>query len=58
MDQTVKPHEIILADNASSDGALGITRRFSSVQLMDHDRRPLTADRRTGRRGHGIAFVC
>jgi len=32
--QTVKPHEIILVDNASSDGSVAIVRRYSAVQLM------------------------
>mgnify|MGYP001220233024 CR=1 FL=1 len=35
--QTVKPHEIILLDNASSDGSLDIVRRFSSVRLIALD---------------------
>lgn len=34
MNQTVKPHEIILLDNASSDGSVKIARRFPTVQLM------------------------
>jgi len=34
MNQTVKPHEIILLDNASADGSVGIARRFPTVQLM------------------------
>lgn len=37
MAQTLKPHEIILVDNASSDGSLEITRRFPSVRLMIFD---------------------
>ena len=37
MAQTVKPHEIILVDNASSDGSLEIARRFPSVRLMASD---------------------
>ena len=32
--QTVKPHEIILVDNASSDGSIEIVRRFPSVKLL------------------------
>ena len=32
--QTVKPHEIILLDNASSDGSLEIARRFPLVRLI------------------------
>jgi GT2 family glycosyltransferase len=32
--QTVKPHEIILLDNASSDRSLEIARRFPSVRVM------------------------
>lgn len=38
MAQTVKPHEIILLDNASTDGSLEIVRRFSSVRLIALDR--------------------
>lgn len=34
MEQTVKPHEIILVDNASSDGSLEIMRQFPTVRLM------------------------
>ena len=34
MTQTVKPHEIILMDNASSDGSVEIVRRFPSVRLL------------------------
>lgn len=34
MNQTVKPHEIILVDNASLDGSLEIARRFPSVRLI------------------------
>lgn len=34
MNQTVKPHEIILVDNASSDGSVEIARRFPSVRLL------------------------
>lgn len=39
MDQTVKPHEIILVDNASSDGSADIVRRFPLVRLiaLDHN---------------------
>jgi GT2 family glycosyltransferase len=37
MAQTVKPHEIILVDNASFDGSIEIARRFSRVQLMQLD---------------------
>lgn len=37
MTQTVKPHEIILVDNASSDGSVGIVRRFPSVRLIELD---------------------
>ena len=32
--QTVTPHEIILVDNASTDGSLEIARRFPSVRLL------------------------
>jgi GT2 family glycosyltransferase len=38
MEQTVKPHEIILLDNASSDGSVEIVRRFPSVRLIVLDR--------------------
>lgn len=38
MNQTVKPHEIILVDNASSDGSLDIVRRFPSVRLIALER--------------------
>jgi GT2 family glycosyltransferase len=34
MAQTVRPHEIILVDNASSDGSVPIVRRYPAVQLM------------------------
>ena len=34
MAQTVKPHEVILVDNASTDGSLEIVRRFPSVRLI------------------------
>jgi len=37
MAQTVTPHEIILVDNASSDGSIEIVRRFPSVRLMIQD---------------------
>jgi GT2 family glycosyltransferase len=37
MNQTVKPHEIILLDNASSDGSLEIARRFPIVRLLSRD---------------------
>ena len=50
MDQTAKPHEIILVDNASSDGSLAIARRFPSVRLM-------VLDRNTGfARGNNLAI--
>lgn len=35
--QTVKAHEIILVDNASSDASLEIVRRFASVRLIELD---------------------
>jgi GT2 family glycosyltransferase len=35
--QTVKPHEIILVDNASSDGSVEIVRRFPGVRLLAQD---------------------
>lgn len=34
MNQTLKPHEIILVDNASSDGSIEIARRFPFVRLI------------------------
>lgn len=34
MSQTIKPHEIILVDNSSSDGSVQIVRRFPIVKLM------------------------
>lgn len=37
MNQTLKPHEIILVDNASSDRSLEIVRRFPVVRLMTLD---------------------
>jgi GT2 family glycosyltransferase len=37
MNQTVKPHEIILVDNASSDGSIDIVRRFPSLRLLAQD---------------------
>jgi GT2 family glycosyltransferase len=37
MAQTVKPHEIILVDNASSDGSVEIVRRFPAVRVMIQD---------------------
>jgi GT2 family glycosyltransferase len=36
--QTVKPHEIILIDNASSDRSVEIVRRFSAVRMILLDR--------------------
>lgn len=38
MAQTVKPHEIILVDNASSDGSIEVVRRFSCVRLIRLDK--------------------
>jgi len=38
MAQTVKPYEIILVDNASTDGSLDIVRRFAAVRLIELDR--------------------
>jgi len=35
--QTVKPHEIILVDNASTDSSLDIVRRFPSIRLLAQD---------------------
>lgn len=50
MAQTVKPHEIIVVDNASSDGSVEIVRRFPSVRLM-------TQDQNTGfARGNNLAI--
>lgn len=37
MAQTVTPYEIILVDNASSDGSLDIVRQFPSVRLLAQD---------------------
>ena len=37
MSQTVKPYEIILVDNASSDGSLAIARQFPSVRVLKQD---------------------
>lgn len=49
--QTIKPHEILLVDNASSDGSVEIVRIFSSVRL-------LTQDCNTGfARGNNLAIV-
>lgn len=36
-EQTVRPDEIILVDNASSDGSLAIVRRFPEVRVMALD---------------------
>jgi GT2 family glycosyltransferase len=50
MAQTVKPHEIILVDNASSDESVEIARRFPAVQLM-------LLDQNTGfARGNNLAI--
>ncbi len=50
MNQTVKPHEIILVDNASSDGSVEIARRFPSVRLI-------ALDQNTGyARGNNLAI--
>ena len=50
MIQTVKPHEIILLDNASSDESVEIARQFPSVRLM-------LSDRNTGfARGNNLAI--
>jgi len=37
MAQSATPHEIILVDNASTDGSLEIARRFPSVRLLAQD---------------------
>lgn len=50
MAQTVKPHEIILLDNASSDRSVEIARRFPAVRLM-------LMDQNTGfARGNNLAI--
>ena len=38
MSQTVKPQEIILVDNASSDRSLEVARRFPAVRVLAQDR--------------------
>ncbi len=38
MAQTIKPHEIILVDNASSDSSIAIAQRFPSVRLLSLNR--------------------
>jgi len=35
--QTIKPHEIILVDNASTDKSIEIVRKFPSVRLIELD---------------------
>ena len=51
MAQTVKPQEIILVDNASSDGSVAIVRRFPSVRLI-------ALDQNTGfARGNNLAIA-
>ena len=37
MVQTVKPHEIIVVDNASSDGSIEIVQQFPCVRLLAQD---------------------
>jgi len=50
MKQTVKPHEIILLDNASTDGSIGIAQKFPLVRVM-------ALDRNTGfARGNNLAI--
>lgn len=50
MNQTVKPHEIILVDNASSDESAEIARRFPLVRLI-------VLDQNTGfARGNNLAI--
>lgn len=51
MTQTVRPHEIILLDNASSDGSVSIVRRYLSVQLM------LSGDNTGFARGNNLAIA-
>jgi GT2 family glycosyltransferase len=51
MAQTIKPHEILLVDNASSDGSVEIARRFPSVTLI-------TLDQNTGfAQGNNLAIA-
>lgn len=51
MNQTVKPHEIILVDNASSDRSVEIVDRFPSVRM-------LVQDQNTGfARGNNLAIA-
>jgi GT2 family glycosyltransferase len=51
MVQTVKPHEVIVLDNASTDGSLEIVRRFPFVRLM-------ALDQNTGfARGNNLAVA-
>lgn len=50
MAQTVSPHEIILVDNASSDGSIESVRQFPAVRLM-------ALDQNTGfARGNNLAI--
>lgn len=50
MKQTVKPHEIVLLDNASTDRSIEIAQRFPRVRLM-------ALDRNTGfARGNNLAI--
>ena len=50
MNQTVQAHEIILVDNASSDGSLEVARRFPSLFVM-------ALDQNTGfARGNNLAI--
>ncbi len=50
MEQTVKPQEIILVDNASSDGSLEIVRRYPLVRLIELKKNAGFA------RGNNLAF--
>jgi GT2 family glycosyltransferase len=38
MSQSLKPHEILLVDNDSSDGSIEIVQRFPTVKILELDR--------------------